>query len=104
MIPEALEDGYVPLQVFVPLMDAIASGTGTQSVYLKLDWSSIKKTTADDPGFTEEEGNSNSGTDNNGKNPGDSGLNGGAGLSGGSSLTGGSSLNGGSGTERGAAA
>ncbi len=32
MIPEALEDGYVPLQVFVPLMDAIASGTGTQAV------------------------------------------------------------------------
>ena len=30
MIPEALNDGYVPLQVFVPIMDAISSGTGTQ--------------------------------------------------------------------------
>lgn len=43
LIPEALEDGYVPLQVFVPVMDKISSGTGTQSVYLKLDYSTLKK-------------------------------------------------------------
>jgi len=41
LIPEALEDGYVPLQVFVPVMESIAEGTGTQPVYLKLDWSTI---------------------------------------------------------------
>lgn len=49
MIPEALDDGYVPLQVFVPVMEAMASGTGTQPVYLSLNWSSIRKTTEDDP-------------------------------------------------------
>ena len=41
LIPEALEDGFVPLQVFVPIMEAIAEGTGTQPVYLSLDWSTI---------------------------------------------------------------
>ena len=41
MIPEAKKDGYVPLQVFVPVMEAISAGTGTQPVYLKLDLSSI---------------------------------------------------------------
>ena len=35
-------DGYVPLQVFVPIMDAISPGSGTQAVYLKLDLNSIK--------------------------------------------------------------
>lgn len=42
MITEAKKDGYVPLQVFVPIMDAISAGTGTQPVYLKLDLNSIK--------------------------------------------------------------
>ena len=51
LIPEALNDGYVPLQVFVPIMDAISSGTGTQPVFLKLDWSSLKANTSDDPVF-----------------------------------------------------
>lgn len=49
MIPEALEDGYVPLQVFVPIMEAIAEGNGDQNVFMKLDWTSIKATTEDDP-------------------------------------------------------
>jgi LPXTG-motif cell wall-anchored protein len=34
---------YVPLQVFVPIMEAIADGTGTQSVLMQLDWSTLKK-------------------------------------------------------------
>lgn len=34
---------YVPLQVFVPIMEAIAEGTGTQSVLMRLDWSTLKK-------------------------------------------------------------
>ena len=41
MIAEAKSDAYVPLQVFVPIMEAISEGTGTQTVYLKLDLSSI---------------------------------------------------------------
>ena len=42
MISKAKNDGYVPLQVFVPIMDAISPGSGTQAVYLKLDLNSIK--------------------------------------------------------------
>lgn len=62
LIPEARNDGYVPLQVFVPIMDAISSGTGTQPVFLKLDWTSLKATTPDDPDFDK---NDNSGNNNN---------------------------------------
>ncbi len=51
MISEALNDGYVPLQVFVPVMENISAGTGTQPVFLKLSWSTLKKTTADDSAF-----------------------------------------------------
>ena len=54
LIPEAKADGWVPLQVYVPIMAAISEPTGTQNVYLKLDWSTIEKTTADDPGFTDD--------------------------------------------------
>lgn len=65
LIPEALKDGYVPLQVFVPVMDAISEGTGTQPVFLKLDWDSIKSTTADDPAFDQEDDSNNKGNNNN---------------------------------------
>ncbi len=65
LIPEALNDGYVPLQVFVPIMDAISSGTGTQPVFLKLDWSSIKSTTSDDPSFDNDDNNNNNSNGNN---------------------------------------
>lgn len=43
LIKRALNDGYVPLQVFVPIMDAISPGSGIQAVYLKLDLSSVKQ-------------------------------------------------------------
>ena len=46
---------YVPMQAFVPIMDAITAGTGKQNVYLKLDYSTLKKTTADDKDFAETE-------------------------------------------------
>ena len=59
LVHEAIEDGedcnYIPLQVFVPVMDAITPGSGTQNVYLKLDYSTITKTTADDNAFAETE-------------------------------------------------
>lgn len=42
LISRAKNDGYVPLQVFVPIMDAISPGSGTQAVYLKLDLNSVK--------------------------------------------------------------
>lgn len=38
---------YVPLQVFVPIMEAIADGTGTQDVLMQLDWTTIKATDKD---------------------------------------------------------
>ena len=41
---EKANDEFVPLQVFVPIMEAIADGTGTQSVLMKLDWSTLTKT------------------------------------------------------------
>lgn len=47
LIHEALSDGYVPLQVYVPIMEAISSGSGKQSVYLKLDLNSIKSVTSE---------------------------------------------------------
>ena len=49
------EDGYVPLHVFVPIMEAIAEGNGDQDVLMKLDWSTLKETTEDDPSFEPEE-------------------------------------------------
>ena len=63
LIPEALEEGYAPLQVFVPIMENISDGTGTQQVYLKLDWSTLKATTADDPGFTDDDEPEQNGTE-----------------------------------------
>lgn len=57
LVADALadEDGYVPLHVFVPVMEDISAGTGDQDVLLKLDWSTLKKTTEDDPAFEPEE-------------------------------------------------
>ena len=59
LVREALEDdddcNYIPLQVFVPIMDAITPGSGKQNVYLKLDYSTITKTTDDDKDFAETE-------------------------------------------------
>lgn len=53
LVADALNDdeGYVPLHVFVPVMEDISEGTGAQDVLLKLDWSTLKKTTNDDPNF-----------------------------------------------------
>lgn len=42
LIGEALNQGYVPLQVFVPIMESISPGSGTQAMFLKLDLSSVK--------------------------------------------------------------
>lgn len=53
LISEALKDGYVPLQVFVPIMESIATGTGTQPVFLKLDLDSVKSASKNDAAFTE---------------------------------------------------
>lgn len=55
LIPEAWEDGIVPLQVFVPVMESITAGTGNQNVYLKLDLDSLEKTTAEDECFKDTE-------------------------------------------------
>lgn len=95
LIKEAKNDGFVPLQVFVPIMDSISKGTGTQSVYLKLDFSTLKKTTADDESFTKDDSTGNSSGDNTSSTGGNSTLGTNSTLGGNSSLkTGGSSLGG----------
>ena len=43
------------MQVFVPVMEAITAGSGTQNVLLKLDYSTLQKTTDDDKDFAEQE-------------------------------------------------
>lgn len=48
---EAVETGIAPMQVFIPIMDSIMSGMGTQKMNLSLDLASIVKTTADDSDF-----------------------------------------------------
>ena len=56
LIPEAFQgENYIPMQVFVPVMEAITAGSGTQNVYLKLDYSTLQKTTDDDKDFAEQE-------------------------------------------------
>ena len=51
---EALEgNNEIPLQVFVPIMDAITPGSGKQNVYLRLDYSTLKEAT--DADFAETE-------------------------------------------------
>lgn len=94
LIPEALNDGYVPLQVFVPIMDSISAGTGTQPVFLALDWSTLKAVEDNDPAFGEEDPSSGGGSSSGGSSSG--GSSSGGSLSGGGSLNGGASLNGGS--------
>lgn len=57
LVADALadEDGYVLLNVFVPVMEDISAGTGQQDVLLKLDWSTLKRTAEDDPAFDSED-------------------------------------------------
>lgn len=87
LIPEALENGYVPLQVFVPIMESISAGTGTQPVFLKLDWSTLKSTTADDPDFTDNNNNNSSLGSGSTLGSGSSLTSSGSGLKSGSSLS-----------------
>ena len=69
LIEEAKSDGYVPLQVFVPIMDSITKGTGTQPAFLKLDWSTLKKTDSKDSDFNGDNNNGDgSNSSNNGTN------------------------------------
>lgn len=89
LISEALKDGYVPLQVFVPIMDSISAGSGTQAVYLKLDLDSVKAET-DENAFQNDDGNQDNGG-NAGTNT-NSLLNQSNALSGQSTLKGASSL------------
>lgn len=57
LVSQALEDanGFVPLKIFVPIMETIAEGNGTQDVLMKLDWATLTKTSEDEPGFQPEE-------------------------------------------------
>lgn len=62
LIPEAMNDGLVPLQVFVPIMAAISPDSGTQPVFLKLALNTLKKASDEDKNFQNE--NTNHKTDN----------------------------------------
>ena len=56
LVAEAFQgENYIPMQVFVPVMEAITAGSGTQNVLLKLDYSTLQKTTDDDKDFAEQE-------------------------------------------------
>lgn len=55
VIKRGRKDGYLPLQVFVPIMESIAQGTGTQQLYLKMDLNSVTAAKEDSPKFTEED-------------------------------------------------
>jgi len=68
LIPEAKRDGFAPLQAYVPIMESIAAGTGTQSMYLKLDAASVAR-----KGEGAGVGESGSGPDANGANGGAAG-------------------------------
>lgn len=45
VVPSVLKDkdGYLPLHVFVPIMESLSKGNGDQDVLMKLDWNSLKK-------------------------------------------------------------
>ena len=43
VIPKAINDGFVPLQVVVTLMESLGKGLGTQEMYLKINWNTLKK-------------------------------------------------------------
>ena len=66
MIPEAVKDGYAPLQVYVPIMEAISAGTGTQSVFLCLDWDTLKSAAEDDDDFNDNQNENQSQNENPG--------------------------------------
>ena len=95
LIPEALDDGFVPLKVYVPVMESISEGLGDQSVYLALDWATLKAAEEDDPSFSDDDepGSNNDNTGDKDDGSGQGGLTGGSGL-GNSTLPGGSSLGG----------
>lgn len=48
------ENGFVPMNVLVPIMETIAEGNGNQDVLMKLDWSTLKEISSDEPGFQPE--------------------------------------------------
>jgi hypothetical protein len=44
------EDDFVPLHVFVPIMDAITPGSGNQDVFMLIDWTSLTTGTVEENG------------------------------------------------------
>lgn len=65
--PVAYKTDSVTLEVFVPIMEKIAPGHGTQKVLLKLDWSSLQTSKLDETVIHKENGGENTGhTDKNG--------------------------------------
>lgn len=63
-------DHFIPLQVFVPVMEEIAADCGTQDVLAKYDPSSVQKLDGEIPDQTEPGVNGNGSTGNNGNGSG----------------------------------
>ena len=59
--PVAYKADSVTLEVFVPIMEKIAPGHGTQKVLLKLDWSSLQTSKLDETVIHKENGGENTG-------------------------------------------
>ncbi len=59
-------DGYLPLHVFVPIMEDLVKGNGDQDVLMKLDWNTLKKGDDNTSVTPDNNGGFNNNTDNNG--------------------------------------
>ena len=62
-------DGFVPVQVFVPVMESIAAGTGTQTALLKIDWSTLTTDESKVPSDPDEDNENGDETDKPGYVP-----------------------------------
>ena len=49
LIPEALVDGKVPVQITIPVMNSLMPGSGTKQAMIKIDWKSVKKVNVKKP-------------------------------------------------------
>ncbi|GHU64361.1 hypothetical protein AGMMS49983_09900 [Clostridia bacterium] len=65
------EGNFVPVQVFVPIMEAMMQGNGAQDVLLRLDWTSLKVKTdenGENPGNNDNNANNNDNSNDNNNN------------------------------------
>ena len=73
LIEECLDDGFAPIELYIPIMEAISAGAGEQKAYLMLDWTTLEVADSENPVIPEEPSNPEDNNDNK-NNQGD-GLN-----------------------------